>query len=106
MKTWQDLTDMLGAGDIESEMSKKYKGTLLKIKHKEKTFHAYYLGYDGNFKFKDFNGVDINLSINTDIQVTIPAPQKGLYNTPSGVVHLQRSPYRQYKRGLCADNCN
>jgi len=107
MKPWQRLTDIFGLHQIAEEMSKKYKGTILGIDDPEdptfKTVYGYYQGInnDGNFHLlKDKQGNKIQLSIDTNFEVFIPDPQRGMYNTTKGAVLFYRKPFRQHKRGL------
>jgi hypothetical protein len=104
MKVWQDLTDMFGEGEVNQEMVKKYRNTILALTYNGKTFYATYKGVNGPHLFNDKEGNTISLVNDTDVAVTIPTLERGLYNTSKGAVFVTRSPYRQYRRGICEDN--
>jgi hypothetical protein len=107
MKPWQNLTDLFEAKDVNTEMVKKYRNTHLCIDTGDKEFYAIYKGYENGYhKFADEFGGEIQLTNTTDCNVTIPTVKSGLYNTPHGVVLLTHNPYRQYRKGLCADRIN
>lgn len=105
MKPWQKLTDIMGDANIADEMSKKYKGTVLAITDYDsgRVTYAVYNGIDGEHEYhrlKDKQGYPIKLSIDTQYDVWIPDPPKGMYNTKEGAVYFYRKPFRQHKRGL------
>jgi len=104
MKQWQNLTDMLTNQDVFDEMSKKYKNTILGIKTNVKSIYATFIGNDDMFVFRDEHGQQLKIADNTDMEIFIPNPEKGLYNTPYGAMMYQRNPKRQWKRGLNAEN--
>jgi len=82
MKQWQNLTDMLKNQDVFDEMSKKYKNTILGIKTNVKSIYATFIGNDDMFVFRDEHGQQLKIADNTDMEIFIPNPEKGLYNTP------------------------
>jgi len=107
MKPWQRLTDIKGDANILDEMYKKYKGTILGISDPEDpTFtpkYAYYTGVSNDHDYhylKDQTGNNISLSVDTNYEVFIPDPPRGMYNTTNGAVLFYRKPFRQHKRGL------
>ena len=107
MKPWQRLTDIFGQHQITEEMSKKYKGTILGISDPEdptfKTVYGYYSGINNTGDFhilKDKEGNRIQLSVDTNFEVFIPDPPRGMYNTTKGAILFYREPFRQHKRGL------
>lgn len=106
MKQWQKLTDMVNNTDIVDEMIKKYKNTILGIRTPTNSIYAYYIGTnnDGMFLFRDHNEQHLKIAKNTDMEIFIPNPEKGLYNTKYGAVMYQRNPKRQWKRGLNSEN--
>ena len=106
MKTWQNLTDLLFEEDVNAEMVKKYRGTVLGILNNSTPIYATYQGVSnkGYHCFMDSNTVSLNLSKETDCTVFIPKIAKGLYNTEKDCVFVSRNPYRQYKRGLTRDS--
>ncbi|NTV78939.1 MAG: hypothetical protein HGA25_07375, partial [Clostridiales bacterium] len=107
MKNWQNLTDMSDDLNIIDEMIKKYKNTILGIRHNNKTHYAKYDGYNSKtqmFGFTMKNGDNISVAKDTDTEIFIPNPEKGLYNTQQGAIFFCRNPLRQWKRGLCDAN--
>lgn len=109
MKQWQNLTDMFKIADVKDEMHKKYKNTILGITLDDnKTIFMIFIGYDDNgyFCFKDLSGRETKLAEDTHFQVFIPNPEKGLYNSPNGLLFFQRKPLRQWKRGLNKENAS
>jgi len=107
MKPWQRLTDIKGEQNILDEMYKKYKGTILGISDPEdptfKPKYGYYNGTDTDQQFhylKDQTGDRMSLSVDTNYEVFIPDPPRGMYNTINGAVLFYRKPFRQHKRGL------
>jgi len=108
MKQWQKLTDMIGFGDIVDEMTKKYKGTILGVNQGTKCIYGRYNQYSPDekvFRFRDKHNNNFHLVSDTDTEVFIPSPEKGLYNTmENGAVYFMRNPMRQWKRGLNDQN--
>lgn len=107
MKPWQRLTDIFGQHQIVEEMSKKYRGTVLGISDPEdqtfKTVYGYYYGINDTNDFhilRDKEGNRMLLSVDTNFEVFIPDPPRGMYNTKNGAVLFYRKPFRQHKRGL------
>jgi len=107
MKPWQRLTDIFGQHQITEEMSKKYRGTILGISDPDdptfKTIYGYYHGINDNGDFhilKDKESNRMQLSVDTNFEVFIPDPPRGMYNTKMGAVLFYRKPFRQHKRGL------
>lgn len=106
-RVWKNLTDMFTNEDIASEMSKKYRDTWLKLDHSGKSLLVYYRFFDNGYhNFKDEQGGEIRLSMDTDADVSIFMPRRGLYNTKFGVVFFVRNPYRQYRRGISKDSAS
>jgi len=107
MKQWQNLTDMFkDDDDVSDEMIKKYKNTVLGIKIPTVTVFATFVGFadNGMFLFKTKEQHTIKLSNDTEAEIFIPNPEKGLYNSPKGALFFQRHPKRQWKRGLNGEN--
>ena len=107
MKQWQNLTDMFkDDDDVSEEMIKKYKNTILGIKTPTVTVFATFVGFadNGMFLFKTKEQHTIKLSKDTEAEIFIPNPEKGLYNSPKGALFFQRHPKRQWKRGLNGEN--
>lgn len=104
MKTWQNLTHMMTDMDCAQEMKKKFHGTIMGIKTtpKSKPVYCKYMGYNGEMKHHFYTKDEEKIVLNqdTDVEVFIPDPRRGLYNTKHGVVSFCRLPYRQHKRGL------
>lgn len=105
-KPWQDLTDMFDSEDCIEEMSKKYKGTYLRIVAGGKKFLAKYHGWNGNHHvFLDEHGTTLTIADETDVSVTIWMPRRGLYNTKeNGAYIFVRLPWRQYRRGISKES--
>jgi hypothetical protein len=106
MRNWQNLTHLFDQEEICEEMKKKYQGSILGITIPSgKTVYAVYQRFmDGFHLFKDMDGVTLRLEHNTDCNVFIAFPEKGLYNTPTGMVYFRRLPYRQYRKGITEEN--
>jgi len=107
MKPWQRLTDIIGDHNIIDEMSKKYKNTVLGVTDPTakmyKPSYGWYVGIsnDGAYhKMRNKNGDSYQLSVDTEYEVFIPDPPRGMYNTSHGVAQFYRKPFRQHKRGL------
>lgn len=106
-RAWKNLTDMFTNEDIASEMGKKYRETWLKLDHGGKSLLVFYRFYDNGYHyFKDEQGGEIRLSMDTDADISIFMPRRGLYNTKFGVVFFVRNPYRQYRRGISKDSAS
>jgi hypothetical protein len=106
-RAWTNLTDMFNQDDIVAEMTKKYRDTWLKLTVNNKSFLAYYKYYEAGYHyFKDEQGGDIRLTMDTDIDINIFMPRRGLYNTKHGVVFFVRNPFRQYRRGISKDSAS
>ena len=108
IKQWQKLTDMTKPQDVQSEMLKKYRQTVLGVSDEKTTFYGWYRGIDED-GFHSFTGVNngdhVRLADDTNYQVYIPEIKRGLYNTPdNGVVMAVRWPRRQYRRGCNRDS--
>jgi hypothetical protein len=108
MKQWQNLTNMLQNDEVIEEMIKKYRNSVLGIKKpNDSVFYAQYNHYKGGFfNFTMSNGDQIQIHSDTDMELFIPNPEKGLYNTRVGAVFFCRNPLRQWKRGLTRENVN
>lgn len=102
MKPWQDLTDMFTDSEMIDEMSKKYKNTYLRIINDGVSSLALYCGFDddGFHRFKDRHGSILKIKHETEVQIKLWNPRRGLYNTSNGVVVFTRSPFRQFRRGI------
>lgn len=104
MKAWQNLTHMATDGDCAAEMKKKFYGTIMGIQAKDsnKPVYAKYTGYNADWKHHFYTEDDNKIILNqdTETEVFIPDPKRGLYNTYLGVGLFQRLPFRQHKRGL------
>lgn len=103
---WQTLTHMFTEQTMADEMVKKFKGTVMQLIGEQNLF-ATYQGYGTDTVAKELyhifetkNGETIRIFHNTDTEVLIPNPRRGLYNTQKGVVLFYRLPFRQHKRGL------
>lgn len=106
-RVWKNLTDMFTNEDIVSEMTKKYRETWLKLEYNGKSLLAYYRYFDqGYHYFRDEQGGEIRLSMDTDADISIFMPRRGLYNTKVGVVFFVRNPFRQYRRGISKDSAS
>lgn len=106
MKAWQNLTHMATDIDCVQEMKKKFYDTIMGIRTENgKTVYCKYTGYNADYKHHFYTRDDnkIILNQNTDAEVFIPDPQRGLYNTEFGVGYFHRLPYRQHKRGLYSE---
>jgi len=104
MKPWQNLTDLFDTQEVNAEMVKKYRNTMLCISRSERDFYAIYKGYEAGYHcFKDEHDGELLLKPETECNVTIPTVKPGLYNTHKGVCYVTHNPYRQYRRGLCSD---
>lgn len=105
-KPWQDLTDMFDQGQCIDEMVKKYKGTYLRISTPNSRFLAQYQGWNGDKHiFYDSNNQAISLAVDTEYNVSIWMPRRGLYNTTRKGMHLLlRLPFRQFRRGVSKES--
>lgn len=108
--SWQNLTHMFRQDEQIKEMNKKYTNTILKIELGNRPIYAKYRGSaydktDNKYKhmFIQENGQDIILAQETEFEVSIPNPRRGLYNTPAGAVFVKRLPRRQFRHGLSED---
>lgn len=104
MKTWQNLTHMMNDIDCATEMKKKFYGTIMGVKttSKSKPIYCKYMGHNGEMKHHFYTRDEDKIILNpdTEVEVFIPNPRRGLYNTKGGVIAFTRLPYRQHKRGL------
>ena len=106
-RVWKNLTDMFTNEDIVNEMTKKYRETWLKLDYDGKSLLAFYRYYENGYHyFKDETGGELRLSMDTDADIGIFMPRRGLYNTKVGVVFFVRNPYRQYRRGISKDSAS
>jgi len=108
---WQKLTNLTGSEDVKQEMSKKYRNTILKlVTSNKKTFYAKYSGVtrNGLHLFHDLHDNEIKIAPDTDVDVRIWYPKRGLYNIEyNGInrfVYFSRTANRQYRRGINQDN--
>lgn len=107
MKLWQNLTDLFKLGDINTEMTKRYKDSILELKYGDKTHYVKYRSSDGEFfYFNDKDGNAVVLAPNTEAELSVPKLPRGLYNTWKGVCYVTTNPARQWKRGVCSANTN
>lgn len=106
MRNWQNLTALFEEGEVNDEMRKKYQGSILGIRTpSNKTVYATYDRYrEGFHVFRDREGGVLKLAPETECEVFIAFPEKGLYNTPTGMVYFRRLPYRQYRKGITEEN--
>ena len=107
---WQALTNLTSEGEVNAEMVKKYRNTILKIKSGPDTIYANYRGQskDGYHLFSDLFDQTIKIAQNTDMDVSIWFPRKGLYNIagePNRFVFFRRTATRQYRKGINEDTC-
>jgi len=107
---WSKLTNLDNPDDVNQEMSKKYKNTILKLVHNKHTIYAKYTGQNkkGYHTFMDLMGNTIQIAYDTEVDVRIWYPQRGLYNvTTQGArhfVYFARTAYRQYRLGINEEN--
>lgn len=112
MTIWSQLTNLDNPEDIKSEMTKKYRNTILKIVNDKHVTYARYTGVDkaGYHVFRDLYDNEIKLSKDTDVDIRIWYPRRGLYNIESNgikrFVYFARTANRQYRRGINEDNTN
>ena len=93
--------------DIVNEMTKKYRETWLKLDYDGKSLLAFYRYYDNGYHyFRDETGGELRLAMDTDADISIFMPRRGLYNTKVGVVFFVRNPFRQYRRGISKDSAS
>lgn len=102
---WQQLTDMFTRDDMCTEMNKKFRNTIMCLTIDNKKHYCQYNGYKTHggkvvHLFSDEEECQITVNHDTEVEVTIPNPRRGLYNTTTGLVLFQRLPFRQHKRGL------
>lgn len=106
MKSWQNLTHLFDTNAVIEEMQKKYRDTLLQININGRPHYATYRGFDGDYHvFEDHLKTPLKIHHETDIEVVIVFPKKGLYNTSRGMVMFTRKPHRQYRKGISEDSC-
>jgi hypothetical protein len=107
---WSQLTNLVDVGDIQQEMGKKYRNTILKIVDGKTTTYGKFTCFSksGYYMFQDLHGNSIQLAQNTDVDVRIWYPKRGLYNveTPAytGFIYYARTANRQYRRGINEEN--
>jgi hypothetical protein len=108
MSTWQDLTDMFNNDAQIEEMVKKYRDCYIFVRPKNREpVLCLYRGYnDGFHRFTDMYGMEIRLLHNTETDVICVHPEKGLFNSPTRMYYFYKLPNRQYRRGVCKDNCS
>ena len=107
MAAWADLTDAFNDDMQIGEMGKKYINCYLYVKPEgEGPVLCVYKGYiDGFHVFNDPNGMSIRVKHNTKSEIVCVHPEKGLFNARRRMFYYSKLPLRQYKRGICKDNC-
>lgn len=107
MAAWADLTDSFNNEQQISEMQKKYENCYLFVKPEGKgPILCLYKGYDdGYHKFSDIHGMLIRIHHNTNAEIICLHPEKGLFNAIGRMFYYSKLPNRQYRRGVCKDNC-
>lgn len=109
MDIWNDLTDAIGKDMAVSEMNKKYLNTYLSLIGKDgKKIIVQYLGHytdDDTHHFADALNTKIKLKHDTKYQLVCEFPERRLFNSGKLALEFVRKPTRQYKRGICKDNC-
>lgn len=106
---WSKLTNLDNFEDIIHEMTKKYRHTIMKIVSDKTVAYGKYAGYKDKYHtFYDLYDNPIRLSDDTDAEVRIWYPKRGLYNVNfdgyTGVLYYTRTANRQYRRGMNDDN--
>lgn len=107
---WSQLTNLDKTEEIQQEMTKKYRNTILKIVDGNSVVYGKFAGYGrgGYYMFNDLHGNNIQLAPNTDVDVRIWYPKRGLYNVEypahDGFVYYARTANRQYRRGINEEN--
>lgn len=107
--TWYTLTELATQYQQQEEFIKKFKNTILGIKHNERTtpFFALFLTYKPKigFKFKDQYNNNIILKEETAAQVFIPILNKGYYQGKNNnLYYITKTAQRQWLRGIHEHN--
>lgn len=113
MESWQNLTDIIGDYQINQEMKKKYQNTILGIfdplgESRNVTYGWYVDCATEENPYHTMQtklGHSFKLAQETNYEIFIPNPTRGMYNTEMGVVLFYRLPFRQYKKGLSDNSC-
>ena len=114
MSIFEALTDQYDPDSIRIEMEKRYEGSVLLIQNlKDKTEDLMmYLGYSDKSEYV-FNNYKFNSNVyipldSMDYNVSVYNPKIGLYEVNFGthnvVMYFNRSPYRQWSRGINPKN--
>lgn len=107
---WSQLTNLNNTEEIQHEMTKKYQNTILKIIDANSVIYGKFTGVncDGYYVFLDLYGNAIQLTTNTNVNVRIWYPKRGLYNieqpSHNSFIYYARTANRQYRRGINEEN--
>lgn len=104
---WQDLTDAFNKDMAIDEMQKKYGNTYLMVVPSDgRELLCLYKGWNNGFHhFQDELGMNLKVRYETDCKVICNFPERRLFNTQVAAYEFIRLPTRQFKRGICKDNC-
>lgn len=105
MNVWNRLTDAFNKPMAIDEMQKKYNNTYLILQTSQPSLVMYKGFSDGMHQFVDELGVRITLSPDSEYDLYCKFPERQLFNHRGQVYEFIRRPNRQYRRGVCRDNC-
>lgn len=105
---WNDLTDAFSKDMAIDEMQKKYGNTyLVVVPENGKELVCMYKGWESGFHhFTDDLGVRLKIRHETDCKVICKFPERLLFNAERVAYEFIRQPTRQFRRGICKDNCS
>lgn len=110
MTIWQELTDMIKEGDVNAEMVKKFKDTIIKMRRKPSDPWVYvrYYGWNGDshIVYDISTGNEHALTRDSALEIRIPYLTYGCYTNHKAKMLMfgMSLPYRQWKKGMCNKN--
>lgn len=108
MNFWEKLTSEQNEDNQRKEFYKKYQSTYMWMKRKEKPpIIVFFTGNDDNGLYTFVHkGSNIKVAHETDVEIFSYFPKPTLFNHHGQMYWFTRKPARQYRRGLCSDNCS
>jgi len=107
MNLWENLTEIKSKQDQITEITKKYKNSIVGLQIKDKIHYCMFNRFypQKGFHFLDKYQNDIYLDYTTKFNLIIPKIKKGYYEDQSKqVFYLSKTANRQWIRGLCEEN--
>lgn len=107
MDIWNDLTDSFNKDMAIQEMTKKYLNTyLIHVSPQGKENVVQYLGYEsGVHHLSDKHGMRLKFKHETNEMLVCKFPERCMFNFKGVALEFTRRPNRQFRRGICKDNC-